>query len=84
MNWFVSQQLSADSMVQAGLPFLEVFCAFAGAVALLMLLAAVLHTILEVRSSGDQVGEAKLRAHRLSSQGRRKQIAHRQGWILTR
>jgi len=40
MNWFVSELVSADSVLQAGLPFLEVICALVGIIAVLMLLIA--------------------------------------------
>jgi len=41
MNWFVSELVSADSVLQAGLPFLEVICALVGIIAVLMLLIAL-------------------------------------------
>ena len=60
MNWFVSEPVSADSMVQAGLPYLEVFCALVGVVAILMLLITLLHTILKLarRIASIRRGEA--------------------------
>jgi len=66
MNWFVSEPVSADSMLQASLSFVEVFCALVGIIAVMMLLMALLHTILAVRSShshpeSNQSGEAKQR-----------------------
>jgi hypothetical protein len=93
MNWFVSEQVSADSMVQAGLPFLQVFCALVGIIGVLMLLIVLLHTIAEVRSSESHVelhrfGEAKQRVDRVLSapDPRRKlqQVAHFRGWLFTR
>ena len=92
MNWFVSDPVSADSMVQAGLPFLEIFCALLGVIAVLMLLIALLHTIVAIRSSSPhhelhRFGEAKLR-ERVSSTpaSPRKllQAAHLRGWLFTR
>jgi len=38
MNWFVSELVSADSVLQAGLPFLEVICALVGIIAVLIAL----------------------------------------------
>ncbi len=93
MNWFVSDPVSADSMVQAGLPFLEVFCALVGVIAVLMLLIALLHTIFAIRSSSlhhelHRFGEAKLRVDRAPSTPAppRKllQVAHLRGWLFTR
>jgi hypothetical protein len=56
MNWFAPGQVSADSMLQTGLPFLEVFCALVGIIAVLMFLIVVLHTVFAVRSSDSQFG----------------------------
>jgi hypothetical protein len=92
MNWFVSDPVSADSMVQVGLPFLEVFCALVGVIAVLMLLIALLHTIFAIRSSTShhefhRFGEAKLRVDRVpSTAAPRKllQAAHLRGWLFTR
>ena len=92
MNWFVLEPVSADSMVQAGLPFLDLFCAFVGAIAVLLLLAVLIHTIVEVRCSNarfevHQVGEAKPTAYRLPSPAasrRQLQVSHLLGWLLTR
>ncbi len=70
MNWFASEPVFADSMLQASLPILEVFCALVGIIAVLMLLMALLHTIFAVRSSNShlesyQFGEAKQHAERV-------------------
>jgi hypothetical protein len=58
MNWFVSEPVSAEGVLQAGLPFLEFLCLLVGIIAVLMLLIASLHTIL---------GEAKQRVARIPS-----------------
>ena len=93
MNWFVSEQVSADSMIQASIPVLELLCVLAGIVALLLLLIALLHTIVEVRSSSAQhelhrFGDAKQRIDCRSSAlaPRRKllPVSHLRGWMFTR
>jgi len=93
MNWFVSEPVSAESMLQAGLPFLEVFCALVGVIAILMLLIALLHTIFADRSSNShhelhRFGEAKQRVDRVLSAPapQRKQLpaAQLRGWLSTR
>jgi hypothetical protein len=71
MNWFVSEPASADSLLQASLPFVEVFCALVGIIAVLMLLIALLHTCFAVRSSNSHpelypFGIAKQRVVRVS------------------
>jgi hypothetical protein len=70
MNWFVLESVSADDMLQASLPFLELFCALVGIIAVLILLIALLHTIFAVRFSNShlesfQFGEAKQRIDRV-------------------
>jgi len=80
MNWFVSEPVSADSVVQAGLPYLEVFCALVGVVAILMLLITLLHTIFAIRSSNSHAelhrfGEAKQRVGRVLDAGPTKETA---------
>ena len=70
MNWFVSEPVFADGVLQASLPFLEVFCALVGVTAVLMLLIAFLHTIFAVRSSNShlesyQFGEARPHVNRV-------------------
>jgi hypothetical protein len=70
MDWLASAQVSADSLLQTGLPFLAVFCALVGVIAALMFLVVVLHTIFAVRSSSSQFGfkrydEADTRAGRV-------------------
>jgi hypothetical protein len=93
MNWFVWEPVSADSVLQAGLPYLEVFCALVGVIAVLMLVITLLHTILGIRSSNSHLewhrfGEAKPRVDRVPSAPtpRRKllQVAHLRGWLFTR
>ena len=93
MNWFVSGPVSPDSIVQAGLPFLEVFCVLVGVIAVLMLLITLLHTIFAIRSSNSHAelhrfGEAKQRVGRVLSTPAppRKwlQVAHLRGWLFTR
>jgi hypothetical protein len=93
MNWFVSEPVSAESMLQAGLPFLEVFCALVGIIAILMLLIALLHTVFADRPSNahhelHRFGEAKQRVDGVlsASAPRRKQLhaAHLWGWLSTR
>ena len=81
MNWFVSKPASADSMVQAGLPILEGFCALIGVIAVLMLLIALLHAFLAVRSESPhhelhRFGAATQRVDRvLPDAGRAKEAA---------
>jgi len=93
MNWFVSNPVSTDNMVQTGLPFLEVFCALVGVIAVLMLLIALLHTIFAIRSSSSyhelhRFGEAKLRVDRVpstpASPRKLLQVAHFRGGLFTR
>jgi len=93
MNWFVSDPVSANSLVQEGLPFLEVFCGLVGVIAVLMLLIALLHTIFAIRSSSShhewhRFGEPKLRVGRAPSTAApsRKvwQGVHLRGWLFTR
>jgi hypothetical protein len=93
MNWFVSDPVSANSMLQEGLPFLEVFCALVGVIAVLMLLIALLHTIFAIRSSSShhewhRFGEPKLHVGRAPSTPAppRKllQVAHLRGWLFSR
>jgi hypothetical protein len=85
MNWFASQPVSADSMIQAGLPYLEVFCALVGIMAVLMLLIALLYPIFAVRSSNsypelNRFGETKQRVDPTPA-ARRKllRVAHFRG-----
>ena len=59
-----------ERMLQAGLPYLEVFCALVGVIAVLMLLIALLHIIFAIRSSNSHValhqfGEATKRVDRV-------------------
>ena len=92
MNWFVPEPISAESLVQAGLPYLEVLCAFLGVIAVVILLIALLHTIIEVRSSTShlelhQFSEAKPRGDRLASPaqpGRQLHVSHPRLWLFTR
>ena len=89
MNWFVSEPVSADSMVQAGLPYLEVFCALVGVVAILMLLITLLHTIFAIRSSTSHAelhrfGEAKQVRPTPAPSRKVLQVAHFRGWLFTR
>jgi hypothetical protein len=93
VNWFVSETVSPDSMVQAGLPILEVFCVLVGVIAVLMLLTTLLHTIVAIRSCDSHAelhrfGEAKQRVGRVLSTPapprKRPQIAHLRGWLFTR
>ncbi len=93
MNWFVSESVSPDSMLQAGLPFLEVFCVLVGVIAVLMLLITLLHTIFAIGSSNahselHRFGEAKQRVSRALStpapSRKRLQVAHLRGWLFTR
>jgi hypothetical protein len=93
MNWFVSEPVSADSVLQAGLPYLEVFCVLVGVIAVLMMLIALLHTIFADRSSRSHLelhrfGSAKRRVDRVLSRpvSPRKllQVVHRRGWLFTR
>lgn len=93
MNWFVSESVSPDSMLQAGLPYLEVFCVLVGVIAALMLLITLLHTIFAMRSS-----DSHAELHRFSEPKQhvrpvlstpappRKllQVAHLRGWLFTR
>ncbi len=92
MNWFVSEPVSAESMIQAGLPFLEALCALVGMIAVLMLLIGLLHTVSAVRSLNSHLewhrfGEAK-RVDRVPSTPapRRNllQAAHLRSWLLPR
>jgi len=93
MNWFVSEPVSPDSMVQAGLPFLEVFCVLVGVIAVLMLLITLLHTIFAIRSSNSHAelhrfGVAKQRVgHVVSTPAPPRKllpVAHLRGWLFTR
>ena len=72
MNWVAAQSVSTEGMLQAGLPLLEIFCAFVAIVAILMFLAVALYTIFATRSSSahlsfHQLGETKLRVDRVPS-----------------
>ena len=51
MNWYLSEPTSMESMLQAGLRYVEVICALVGVVAVLVLLIALLHIIFAIRSS---------------------------------
>ena len=93
MNWFVSEPVSPDSMVQAGLPYLEVFCLLVGVIAVLMLLITLLHTLFAMRSSDSQAelhrfSEPKQRVRPVLSTPaptkKRLQLAHFRGWLFTR
>ena len=93
MNWFVSESVSADSVLQAGLPLLEFLGALVGVIAVLMLLIALLHTIFAVRSPNSspelhRYGEAKHHVDRVLSmpapQRKSLQVAHFRGWLFTR
>ncbi|HYL38666.1 MAG TPA: hypothetical protein VEV17_22300 [Bryobacteraceae bacterium] len=94
MNWFVSEPVSADSLLQAGLPFLEFLGVLVGIVAVLMLLIALLHTIFAVRSPNAHLelhrfGEAKRRVDLVLAppappRKRLLQVAHLRGWLFTR
>ena len=55
MNWFGAQLVSSESMLQAGLPFLEAVAAFLAIIAVFTLVIAVIHIILGVRSSDSHV-----------------------------
>jgi hypothetical protein len=68
MNWYLSDPTSVDSVLQAGLRYLEVVCALVGVIAVLMLLIALLHIIFAIRWSNSQAdlhrfGEETKRAH---------------------
>jgi hypothetical protein len=93
MNWFVSERVSADSMLQASLPFLEVFCALVGVVAGLMMMIALLHTICADCSSNahrelHRFGAAKERVNRVpptpAAPRKLPQVAHIRSWLFTR
>ena len=93
MNWFVSEPVSAESMIQAGLPFLEALCALVVMIAVLMLLIGLLHTVSAVRSSNSHLewyrfGEAKQRVFRVTSTPAPRRnllrVAHLRSWLLTR
>lgn len=55
MNWLLSEPISAESLLQASLPFLEVVCVLVGIVAVLILVVALLHTFFAVRSVSSHV-----------------------------
>ena len=94
MNWFVTEPVSVDSLLQTGLPFLEFLGVLVGIVAVLMLLVALLHTIFAVRSPNSHLelhrfGEAKRRADAVLSppappRKRLVQVAHFRSWLFTR
>jgi len=89
MNWFVSEPVSADSMVQAGLPYLEVFCALVGVIAVLMLVITLLHTIFAIRSSNSHAelhrfGEAKQVRPTPAPPRKVLHVAHFRGWLFSR
>ena len=65
MNWLFSEPVSAESLIQSGLPFLLVVGALFAVIAIFTLVV-LLHTILVARSSdshleSDQFGRAKKR-----------------------
>ena len=82
MNWYLSELTSVDSVLQAGLRYLEVICALVGVIALLMLLIALLHIIFAIRSSNShadlhQFGEATKRVDGvLPTRAPRKRLMH--------
>ena len=92
MNWFLLEP-AADSSLQAALPFLGVFCALVGTIAVLILLMALLHTIFAIRSSNPhrelhRFGDTKRCVDRvLSTPAPPKKllkVAHLRGWLFTR
>jgi len=50
MNWFISEPISAESVLEIGLPLLEAFAMLAAIIAVFTLAIAVLHLFLAVRS----------------------------------
>ena len=92
MTWFLLEP-SADSLLQATLPFLDVFCVLVGILAVLILLMALLHTIFAIRSANSNVElhqfvEAKGCVDRVLSTPapprKRLKVAHLRGWLFTR
>jgi len=90
MNWFLFEP-AADSLLQAILPFLDVFCVLVGIIAVLMLLMALLHTVFAIRSPNLHLelhpfGEAKRCVDRVLSTPAppRKllKVAHFRGWLF--
>jgi len=71
-----------ESILQAGLPYLEVFCALVGIIVVLMLLIALLHIIFAIRSSNSHValhqfGEATKRVDGVPpTRAPRKRLMH--------
>jgi len=65
MNWFISQSVSTESMLQTGLPLLEAFAALLGIIAILTLVIAVLHTILAVRTTNSRVNSCPFRVEKV-------------------
>lgn len=92
MNWF-SKPVSADRMVQAGLPVLEGFCLLIAVIAVLLLLIALLHAFLAVRSASPhqelhRFGEATQRVDRVlptpAAPRKLLQVAYLRGRLFTR
>ena len=82
MNWYLSEPTSVDSVLQAGLRYLEVICALVGVIAVLMLLIALLHIIFAIRSPNSygelhRFGEATKRVDGvLPTRAPRKRLLH--------
>ncbi len=70
VDWFVGDSDSAQTLLQAGIPLLQVIWVLIGIIALVILAFAVLHIIHGIRSQEShlhfhQFGEAKPRAQSL-------------------
>jgi len=93
MNWFPSEPVSAESVLQLALPLLEVFAALVAIIAIVTLAIAVLHTILAVRSTESHPRSCpfvveKVHDDRFSvmptAGKRRLQALHLRGWLFIR
>ena len=93
MNWFALQPVSAESIIQAFLPVVEVFGVILAIIAVFTLSLAVLHIILAVRSTDEQVKSCPIlavkrhvdRSPRTRASARRVlQNSHLAGWLFTR
>ena len=93
MNWIVSEPVSAESMIQAGLPFVEVVGVILAIIAIFTLAIAVLHIVLALRSSDSHfescpfgVVDRYIDRFRRTPEKRMKrlQASHLWGWLLNR
>jgi len=92
MNWFTSEPVSTESVLQTALPLLETFAALLAIIAIFVLVVAVLHLILAIRSTDSRFNSCpfrveKLRGNHLSMPNqpmKRLQALHPRGWLFTR